>query len=74
MYHLFVSTFVNSFIVTEIESVEKQRETEKQQEITSSLTLQLKERDEQIEELKQSLNGKYYSRSNNKLNIILLNE
>ena len=74
MYHLFVSTFVNSFIVTEIESVEKQRETEKQQEITSSLTLQLQERNEQIEELKQSLNGKYYSRSNDNLDIILLNE
>ena len=52
---------MNSFLVIEKESVEKQREIEKQQEITSSLMLQLQERDEQIEELKQSLNGNYYS-------------
>ena len=52
---------MNSFLVTEKEIVEKQRKIEKQQEITSSLTLQLRERDEQIEELKQSLKGKYYS-------------
>ena len=54
---------MNSFLVTEKESVEKQTEIEKQQEITSSLTLQLREIDKQIEDLKQSLNGKYYSMS-----------
>ena len=54
---------MNSFLVTEKTSVEKQREIEKQQEITSSLTLQLQERHEQIKELKQSLNGNYYSMS-----------
>ena len=40
---------------------ERQKEIEKLQEITTSLTLQLQERDEQIEELKQSLKGNYYS-------------
>ena len=40
-------------------SAERQKEIEKLQELTTSLMLQLRERDEQIEELKQSLNGKY---------------
>ena len=39
-------------------SIEKQREIETLQEIITSLTLQLGERDKQIEELKQSLKGK----------------
>ena len=38
-------------------SVERQREIETLQEIITSLTLQLRERDKQIEELKQSLKG-----------------
>ena len=42
-------------------SAERQKESEKLQEVTRSLTLQLRERDQQIEELKQSLKGKYYS-------------
>ena len=41
-------------------SAERQKEIEKLQEVTTSLTLQLQERDEQIEELNQSLKGKYY--------------
>ena len=51
-----------SFLATEKElfSVEKQEEKEEQQKIITSLTLQLRERDEQIEELNQSLKGKYY--------------
>ena len=40
-------------------SAERQKESEKLQEVTRSLTLQLRERDDQIEELKQSLKGKY---------------
>ena len=40
---------------------ERQKEIEKLQDITTSLTLQLQERDEQIEELKQSLKGNYYN-------------
>ena len=40
---------------------ERQKEIEKLQDITTSLTLQLRERDEQIEELKQSLKGNYYN-------------
>ena len=39
-------------------STEKQREIETLQEIITSLTLQLGERDKQIEGLKQSLKGK----------------
>ena len=42
-------------------SAERQKEIEKLQEVTASLTLQLRERDKQIEELKQSLKGNYYS-------------
>ena len=42
-------------------SAERQNEIEKLQEVTTSLTLQLQERDKQIEELKQSLKGKYNS-------------
>ena len=42
-------------------AAERQKEIEKLQDITTSLTLQLRERDQQIEELKQSLKGKYYS-------------
>ena len=42
-------------------SAERQKEIEKLQEVTTSLSLQLQERDKQIEELKQSLKGKYYS-------------
>ena len=42
-------------------SAERQKEIEKLQEVTTSLTLQLRERDKQIEELKQSLKGHYYS-------------
>ena len=41
-------------------SAERQKEIEKLQEVTTSLRLQLQERDEQIEELNQSLKGKYY--------------
>ena len=40
-------------------AAERQKEIEKLQDITTSLTLQLRERDEQIEELKQSLKGNY---------------
>ena len=51
----------NCFIVFEKElfsvSVEKQREIETLQEIITTLTLQLRERDKQIEEIKQSLKG-----------------
>ena len=42
-------------------AAERQKEIEKLQDITTSLTLQLQERDEQIEELKQSLKGNYYN-------------
>ena len=42
-------------------AAERQKEIEKLQDITTSLTLQLRERDEQIEELKQSLKGNYYN-------------
>ena len=38
-------------------SSERQREIETLQEAITSLTVQLKERDKQIEELKQSLKG-----------------
>ena len=38
-------------------SAERQKELETLQEIITSLTLQLRERDQQIEELKQSLKG-----------------
>ena len=41
-------------------SAERQKEIEKLQEVTTSLTLQLQERDQQIEELKQNLKGNYY--------------
>ena len=41
-------------------SAERQKEIEKLQEITTSLSLQPQERDKQIEELNQSLKGKYY--------------
>ena len=53
--------FVNSILVSDKESAKKQREIEKQQEIITTMMLQLQERDEQIEELKQSLKGNYYS-------------
>ena len=52
---------MNSILVSEEASVKKRREIEKQQEIITTLMLQLQERDEQIEELKQSLKGNYYS-------------
>ena len=39
------------------ESAERLKEIEKIQEITTSLTLQIQERDQQIEKLKQSLKG-----------------
>ena len=42
-------------------AAERQKEIEKLQEVTTSLRLQLQERNKQIEELKQSLNGNYYS-------------
>ena len=42
-------------------AAERQKEIEKLQDITTSLTLQLRERDKQIEELKQSLKGNYYN-------------
>ena len=52
------------FLVNEKESVsvsaERLKEIEKLQEIITSLTLQLQERDEQIEKLKQSLKGNSY--------------
>ena len=41
-------------------SAERLKEIEKLQEIITSLTLQLQERDEQIEKLKQSLKGNSY--------------
>ena len=41
-------------------SAERQKELETMQEIIMSLTLQLRERDKQIEELKQSLKGNWY--------------
>ena len=41
-------------------SVERQKELETPQNIITSLTLQLKERDQQIEELKQGLKGNNY--------------
>ena len=44
-------------------SAERQKELEKLQEVTTSLTLQLRERDKQIEKLKQSLEGKYINMS-----------
>ena len=50
---------MNSILVSEKEYVKKQRELEKQQEIIATLMLQLQERDEQIEEFKQSLKGNY---------------
>ena len=50
---------MNSILVSDKESAKKQREIEKQQEIITTMMLQLQERDEQIEELKQSLKGKY---------------
>ena len=42
-------------------SAERQKEIRKLEEVTTSLMLQPQERDEQIEELKQSLKGNYYS-------------
>ena len=42
---------------------ESQQEIETQQEIIISLTLKLKERDEENEKLKKILNGKYISSS-----------
>ena len=41
-------------------SAERQKELETLQEIITSLTLQVRERDQQIEELKQSLKGNWY--------------
>ena len=41
-------------------SAERQKELETLQEIITSMTLQLRERDQQIEELKQSLKGNWY--------------
>ena len=41
-------------------SNEKQKELETRQEIIMSLTLQIRERDQQIEELKESLKGNWY--------------
>ena len=38
-------------------SVERQKELETLQEVITSLTLQLRERDKQLEDLKQSLKG-----------------
>ena len=42
------------------ESAERQKELETLQEIITSLTLQLRERDQLVEELKQSLKGNWY--------------
>ena len=41
-------------------STERQKEIETLQEIITSLTLQLRERNKQIEEIKQSLKGNLY--------------
>ena len=41
-------------------SVERQKEIETLQEIITSLTLQLRERDKHIKEIKQSVKGNYY--------------
>ena len=41
-------------------STEKQKEIESLQEIITSLTLQLRERDKQIEGIKQNLKGNLY--------------
>ena len=43
-------------------STERQKEIETLQEIIMSLTLQQRERDEQIEELMQRLKGNWYMR------------
>ena len=43
-----------------IEAAERQKEIAKLQEINTSLMLQIRERDEQLEESKKSLKGKYY--------------
>ena len=42
------------------ESAERQKELDTLQDIITSLTLQLRERDQLIEELKQSLKGNWY--------------
>ena len=65
MCHIFVNSYIVLItcflLVIEKEllsvSAERQREIEKLQEVTTSMTLQLRERDKQIEELKQNLKG-----------------
>ena len=61
LYILIICKYTIIITATEKEllsvSAERQRELETLQEIVTSLTLQLRERDQQIEELKQSLKG-----------------
>lgn len=42
------------------EAAERQKEIIELQNVTTSLSLQLRERDEQIKKLNQTLKGKYY--------------
>ena len=48
---------MNSYLVIEKESVEKQREIEEHQKIITVLTLQLRDKDKENEILKQRLQG-----------------
>ena len=56
-------TIIMCFLSDEILNLlsESQQEIETQQEIITSLSLQLRERDEENEKLKKILNGKYFS-------------
>ena len=56
---LFVSYKANEQNILSV-SAERQKEIETLQKIITSLTLQLRERNKQIEELKQSLKGNWY--------------
>ena len=56
---LFVSYKANEQNILSV-STERQKEIETLQKIITSLTLQLRERNKQIEELKQSLKGNWY--------------
>ena len=55
---------MNSYLVIEKESVEKQREIEEHQKIITVLTLQLRDKDKENEILKQRLQGNWYSNNN----------
>ena len=69
MLSVFYAIFVINFLLILYKAIEKnilsvsaerQKELETQQEIVMSLTLQLRERDQQIKKLKQSLKGNWY--------------